>query len=113
MTTTTGYRYGGATAAVVVDAASASAAYLGDATNVLVAVLLGESEILVQAEADVVAVESVGGQANVKQVLLKSRGDGRLARSRQSGKPNGEAALATELIALVPRERRVPCDIAR
>lgn len=38
---------------------------LGDAADVLVAVGLGEAEVLVEAEADVVAVEAVRGEAEV------------------------------------------------
>lgn len=85
---------------------------LGDAANVLVAVLFAEAQVLVEAEADVVAVEAVGGQAEVQQVLLEGGGDGRLARGAQAGEPDGHAALLAELIALAPREGRVPCDVA-
>jgi hypothetical protein len=86
--------------------------YLRDAADVLVAVLLGETQVLVQAEADVVAVEAVGGQAEVEEVLLERGGDGGLARGGQAGQPDGEAALLAELIALAAGERRVPGDVA-
>lgn len=85
----------------------------GDAADVLVAVLLGEAEVLVEAEADVVAVETVGGDAKVQQVLLEGRGHGGLARGRETGQPDGKTALATGLVALTARKRRVPGDVAR
>jgi hypothetical protein len=85
---------------------------LANATDVLVAVLLREAEVLVEAEADVVAVEAVGGDAEVEEVLLERGGDGGLARGGEAGQPDGEAALAGELVALTAREGRVPCDVA-
>lgn len=52
---------------------------LANAADVLVAVGLGEAQILVEAEAHVVAVEAVGGEAQVQEVLLEGGGDGGLA----------------------------------
>jgi len=49
--------------------------YLSDAPNVLVPVLLRESQVLVEAEAHIVAVEPVRGHAEVEQVLLERRRD--------------------------------------
>lgn len=40
--------------------------YLGNPTNVLIAVLLREAQVLIQPKAHIVAVEAVGCQANVK-----------------------------------------------
>ena len=88
------------------------AIYLGDSANVLVAVLLGETEVLVQAEADIVAVETVGGNAEVEEVLLERGRNGGFARGREAGQPDGEAALLAELVALMAREGRVPSDVA-
>lgn len=85
---------------------------LADAADVLVAVLLGEAQVLVEAEADVVAVEAVGDQAEVQQVLLERGGDGGLARRREARQPDREAALAARLVALAAREGRVPGDVA-
>jgi hypothetical protein len=45
-------------------------------------------------------------------MLLQGRGDGRLARGREAGEPDGKPALATELVALLASERRVPGDVA-
>lgn len=91
---------------------SGVSSYLAYPADVLVAVLLGEAEVLVQAEADVVAVQAVGGVAEVEQVLLKSGGDGRLARGRQTGEPEGEALLLAVLAALLASETGVPGDVA-
>lgn len=48
----------------------------------------------------------------MEQVLLQGGCDGRLARGRETGKPDGEAALAAQLVPLVARERWVPGDVA-
>ena len=54
--------------------------HLADAADVLRARLLVEAEVLVQAEADVVAVEAVGELVEVEEVLLESAGNRRLDR---------------------------------
>lgn len=76
---------------------------LGDTANVLVSVGLGKTKVLVEAEADVVAIETVGGDAQVEEVLLKSSGDGGLARGRETRQPDGETALTAGLVALLAR----------
>ena len=48
----------------------------------------------------------------MEQVLLEGGRDSRLARGGQAREPDGKAALGAQLVALVPRERRVPGDIA-
>lgn len=75
---------------------------LGDTADVLVAILLGESEVGVQTEANVVAVETVCGEVvgTVDESLLKSNSDCGLARGGETGEPDGEALLAAELGAL-------------
>ena len=88
-------------------------AYLCDAPDVLVAVLLREPQILVQAEPHIVAVQPVRGQSQVQQVLLQRRSHCRLARGGQAREPDGEPALAAQRVALVARERRVPGDVAK
>lgn len=86
--------------------------YLRDTTNVLVTVLFREAEILVQAETDVVAVKTVGSDAQVQQMLLESGSDSRLARCRQTSEPEGQATLLAKLIALLARKRWVPGNVA-
>lgn len=86
--------------------------YLRDTSNVLVAVLLREAEILVQAESHIVAVQTVGGNTKVEEMLLQGSGHSGLARGRQPGEPESEAALATGLVALTAGEGRVPGDVA-
>ena len=54
--------------------------HLADAADVLRARLLVEAEVLVQAEADVVAVEAVGELVEVEEVLLERAGNRRLDR---------------------------------
>lgn len=86
--------------------------HLGNSADVLVSVLLREAEILVQAKSHIVAVEAVGRDAEMEEVLLERGRDGGLAGGRQAGQPDGKAALATELIALAARQGRVPGDVA-
>lgn len=85
---------------------------LADAADVLLAVGLGEAQVPVQAEADVVAVEPVRGHAEVQQVLLERRRHRRLAARRQAREPEREALLAPVLGALAPRQGRVPGYVA-
>ena len=85
---------------------------LGDAADVFVAVLFGEAQVLVEAEADVVAVEAVGGQTQMQEVLLKRSGYGGFARGGEAGEPEGEAALGAEGAALGAGEGGVPGNVA-
>jgi len=52
---------------------------LCNTANVLVTALLVEAKILVETEADVVTVETVGSKTLLEKVLLESSGNGRLA----------------------------------
>lgn len=85
---------------------------LADAADVLVAVGLGEAQVLVEAEAHVVAVEAVGGEAQVQEVLLQGGGDGGLARGGEARQPDCEAALGAQLVALAAGEGGMPGDVA-
>ncbi len=69
---------------------------LGDAADVLDPVVVGEAQVLVEAVADVVAVEQVGVAAVGVQPLLHQVGDGRLARAREAGEPDHAAVLALQ-----------------
>lgn len=86
--------------------------YLSYPPDVLIAVLLCEAEVLVQPEADIVAIETVRGEAKVKQVLLKRCCNGGFTRRRQAGEPDGKTLLLAVLVAFIAREGRVPCDVA-
>lgn len=85
---------------------------LADAADVLVAVGLGEAQVLVEAEAHVVAVEAVGGEAQVQEVLLEGGGDGRFARGGEARQPDCEATLGAQLVALAAGEGGMPGDVA-
>lgn len=98
--------------AAVVVVLGAFLSYLAYPADVLVAVLLGEAKVLVQAEAHVVAVEAVGGVAEVEQVLLEGGGDGGLAGGGEAGEPEGEALLLAVLATLLASEAGVPGDVA-
>ena len=61
--------------------------YLGDAADVLDAVGIGEAQILVEAVADIVAVEQIGEMALRMELLLDQIGDGRFAGAGEAGEP--------------------------
>lgn len=76
-------------------------AYLGNTTNVLLAVLGREAKVLVQAEANVVAIQTERRLLQVQQVLLERRGDRRLARSRKTSEPNRHTLLVQKRAPLI------------
>jgi hypothetical protein len=86
--------------------------YLSNSPNVLIAVLLTETQIFVQPKSHIVAVQSVRSEPQVQQVLLERRRDGRFSRRRETSEPDGEAGLLAELVALGAREGWVPGDVA-
>lgn len=49
---------------------------LGDPPNVLPTVSLAEAQVLVQAEAYIVSIKAIRGQAEVEQMLLEGDGNG-------------------------------------
>jgi hypothetical protein len=81
--------------------------------DVLVPVLLGEAQVLVEPEAHVVAVEAVRGVSEVQEVLLERGCDGGFARGGQAREPDCEALLLAVLVALGAGEGRVPGDVGR
>jgi hypothetical protein len=87
---------------------------LGDAPDVLHAVRLGEPEILVQAVADVVAVEDVGVSSECVQPLLGQVGDRGLAGAGEPCEPEHARLLALQLGPGLPRDvERLPVDVLR
>ena len=85
---------------------------LSDTTNVFPAVRFGETEVLVDAQAHVVAVEAVRQLASPEQRALQGDGDGALAAARKAGKPDRCAFLAQDLVAVFPRYQAfLPGDI--
>ena len=58
--------------------------HFGDAPDVLLAVGVGEAQVLVETEAHVVAVETERRYAPIHQVVLQRERQRRLARARQS-----------------------------
>ena len=86
--------------------------HLADAANVLSTVLSGEAEVLVQAVADVVAVESIGVLALLQEHLLQGDGDRALARGGETRHPQRHALLLHVLVALGRRDFAfVPGDV--
>jgi len=72
--------------------------HLGDAADVLLAVLGREAEVLVEAEADVVAVEAVGIEVDgtAEERLFEGDGDGGFATGAEPREPDRQALLAAE-----------------
>lgn len=69
--------------------------HLGDAADVFLAFLGAEAQVLVEAEADVVTVQTVGVLVVrfADESLLERHGDGGLARGRKTRQPDGQAGL--------------------
>jgi hypothetical protein len=86
--------------------------YLCNTANVLITALLVKAKVLVEAETDIVAVETVRGKTLLEKVLLESSGNGRLARGRETGEPDGSTLLLAELAALLAGKTSVPGDVA-
>ena len=86
--------------------------YLSNPANVLFSILGRETEVLVQAESHIVAVESVGLETKVEKMLLEGNGDRGLARSRETGEPDGATLLLAKVAAFGASEACVPGDVA-
>lgn len=86
--------------------------HLGDTADVLVAVGFGEAQVLVQAETDVVAVEAVGGETQVQEVLFQGGSNRGFARCGKAREPDGKPALGAQAEALGAREGGVPGYVA-
>ena len=76
-------------------------AHLPDPAGILVPALLVEAEVVVEAEADVVAVEAVGELLEVEEVLLERAADRGLAAGAEASEPDRRAALLQEADALL------------
>ena len=77
---------------------------LADAADVLDPVGIGEAEVLVEAVADVVAVEQRGVDAARVEPALDEVGDRRLAGARQAGEPQDAGLLVLQGGARLPRD---------
>jgi len=86
--------------------------YLCYPPDVLISVLLAESQVLVQTEPYVVAIETVRGESEMEKVLLERCCNGRFAGCGKTGEPDGKAFLLPEAVTLGAQERWVPCDVA-
>src|SRR5712664_4126571 len=72
-----------------------------DATNVLIAVFLAESESLAQMRADHVAIEHLDGPAAPLQFLRHQASKGGLAGTWKPGKPDGKTAVSSKCLHTV------------
>src|SRR6185369_364920 len=88
--------------------------HFADAANVFGAIGGREAEILVEAVADVVAIEHEAAHAALPQCLFHEVCDRGLARSGKPGQPHGKAAVAVDGFALVAGNGRlVPNNVLR
>lgn len=86
--------------------------YLSDTPDVLFSVLGRETKVLVQTESDIVAIQSVGLETKVEEVLLKGDGNGRLAGGGETSEPDGGTLLLAKIGTLLARKASVPGDVA-
>lgn len=73
---------------------------LAYAADVFGAVVGGEPQVLIEAVADVVAVETVGEVAFADQQFLEQYGDGGFAAGGEAGEPEGDALLVEKALAV-------------
>ena len=69
---------------------------LADATDVLGAIARGKTEIPVDAQAHIVAIQAVGEHAALVQRALKGHGNGALTAARQAREPDRGAAVSEQ-----------------
>lgn len=86
--------------------------YLSNTSNILISILLRKSQILIQSESYIIAIESVSIDTQVQQVLLEGSCDCGFAGGGEAGEPEGEAFLLGVRLALGARETFVPGDVA-
>ncbi len=58
--------------------------HLRNTSDVLFSVAVAEAEVAVETMTDVISIQTVGRDALAHQILLQSKGNGRLTGSRQS-----------------------------
>ena len=82
-------------------------AHFGDAPNVFAAVFGRETQVGVDARADVVAIEDATEQAAILQGAFQSNGHGAFSRAAQSGEPEHHTALPEQLFFVFTLEHAV------
>jgi hypothetical protein len=83
---------------------------LADAADIFDAVGVGKAQILVEAVADIVAIEQEGVRFRRVQLLLDQVGDGRFARARKAGEPQHRRLLALLEAACASRLMSIACQ---
>jgi hypothetical protein len=87
--------------------------HFADAADILDPVGLGESQILVEAVAHIVAIEQEGVPVHPVQLLLDQVGDGRFARTRQAGEPQHAGFWFLSRVRVAADVERLPVDVLR
>jgi hypothetical protein len=80
------------------------ASHLGGPSDVFRPVSLGERQVTIQTEPEVVAVDDVDVTARLVQAPLGLLGDRGLAGARETGGPDGDGPLAQEPLAITGRD---------
>ena len=85
--------------------------YLTYPSDVFISVTLGEAEILIEAEADIVSVKTICRQPEMEEMLFECSGNCGLARGGKPGEPDGAATLLAVFIAFAAGETWMPGDV--
>lgn len=81
--------------------------YFGHTSNILLTIILAETQILIEARTNVVTVQSIRGNSVRHQKRFQFEGNRCFARSTQTSQPDGAAAKAT---AQIPTAH-LPCNM--
>ena len=80
--------------------------------DILLAVFVAEAQVLVEAVADIVAVQQIGVVALMGENLLQGAGEGGFSRSAQAGEPDHQGLLVLLIGAPIPVDGvGVPDDV--
>lgn len=80
--------------------------------DVFLAIVSGESEVVVEPVADIIAIEAVGEVSVFDEGVLEGDCDGGLSRARKPGEPEGASGVAEDICAvLVGNLACVPGDV--
>lgn len=86
--------------------------HLSDTPDVLLSVFWRETQVFVQAESDVVSIQSVCALFQVEKMLFQSSCNGRLARGGQTCEPDRSALLIQQGGSLFVRDvARMESDV--
>lgn len=89
-----------------------SKAYFSNPPYIFAAILLIETQVLIQAKTNIIPVKAVSSQTLVQEVLFEGGRDGRFPAGGEASEPESASLLAPEGAALGVRQRGMPCYIS-